>query len=148
MNSKTNNSLKIWAVIIVTLIVIAFLAALWASYTLPASEFPERQLPAPYNIRGDFEFFYIMQTVISTVNVVLLIFLLTIYIDVYRKTRSEFTIGLIIFSAVFLVRAITANPLFIRVFGFGAFGLGPFALLPDLFEFVALTVLLYLSIKY
>jgi hypothetical protein len=28
------------------------------------------------------------------------------------------------------------------------YGLGPFALLPDLFEFVALTVLLYLSVKY
>jgi hypothetical protein len=147
MNSQTNNSLKIWAVIIVTLIVIAFLAALWASYTLPSSQFPQRPLPSQY-IRGDFEFFYIMQTVLSTVNVVLLIFLLTIYIDVYRKTQSQFTIGLIIFSAVFLVRAVTANPLFMRAFGFTAFGLGPFALLPDLFEFVALTVLLYLSIKY
>jgi hypothetical protein len=146
MNSKMNNSLKIWAVIIVTLIVIAFLAALWASYTLPSSQFPERSLPS--HVRGDFEFFYIAQTVLSTVNVVLLIFLLTIYIDVYRKTGSQFTIGLIIFSAVFLVRAVTANPLFMRVFGFTAFGLGPFALLPDLFEFVALTVLLYLSIKY
>jgi hypothetical protein len=28
------------------------------------------------------------------------------------------------------------------------FGLGPFALLPDLFTFAALTVLLYLSVKY
>ncbi len=147
MSSQTNNSLKIWLVIIVTLIVIAFLAALWASYTLPSSQFPERPLPSQY-IRGDFEFFYVAQTVLSTVNVVLLIFLLTIYIDVYRKTQSQFTIGLIIFSAVFLVRAVAANPLFMRAFGYIAFGLGPFALLPDLFEFVALTVLLYLSIKY
>ncbi len=147
MSSQTNNSLKIWLVIIVTLIVIAFLAALWASYTLPSSQFPERPLPSQY-IRGDFEFFYVAQTVLSTVNVVLLIFLLTIYVDVYRKTQSQFTIGLIIFSAVFLVRAVAANPLFMRAFGYIAFGLGPFALLPDLFEFVALTVLLYLSIKY
>jgi hypothetical protein len=36
----------------------------------------------------------------------------------------------------------------IGAFGFGLFGLGPFALLPDLFEFVALSVLLYLSVKY
>ncbi|MCW4046755.1 MAG: hypothetical protein NWE99_04225 [Candidatus Bathyarchaeota archaeon] len=147
MNSQTNNSLKIGAVIIVTLIAIAFLAALWASYTLPSSQFQERPRPTQF-IRGDFEFFYVAQTVLSTVNVVLLVFLLTIYVDVYRKTRSQFTIGLIIFSAVFLVRAIAANPLVMRAFGFIAFGLGPFALLPDLFEFVALAVLLYLSIKY
>jgi hypothetical protein len=148
MNQRTNSNLKIWAVIIITLLAIAFLAALWASYTLPSSQFPERPFPRPENLRGDFEFFYVAQTVLSTVNVVLLVFLLTIYIDVYRKTRSQFTIGLIIFSSVFLLRAIAANPLFIGAFGFGAFGLGPFALLPDLFEFVALTVLLYLSIKY
>ena len=78
----------------------------------------------------------------------LLIFLLITYIDIYRRTRSNFTIGLIIFSIVFLLNALTANPIFIWVFGFRAFGLGIFALLPDLFEFVALTVLLYLSIKY
>jgi len=38
--------------------------------------------------------------------------------------------------------------LMIWAFGFRPFGLGPFALLPDLFTFGALAVLLYLSIKY
>jgi hypothetical protein len=150
MNSHMNNSTKIWLVIIVTLIAIALLAAFWASNALPfpLSEFPERRLPPSGDIFGDFEFFYIAQTVISTVNVALLAFLLTTYIDIYRKTRSQFTFGLIIFSLVFLLRTLTANPLFMWVFGFRAFGLGPFALLPDLFELVALSVLLYLSAKY
>jgi len=150
MNSHMNKNVKIWLVITVTLIAIALLAALWASFTSPfsPSEFPERRLPPVENIRGDFEFFYIAQTVLSTVNVALLAFLLTTYIDIYRKTRSQFTFGLIIFSLIFLLRALTANPLFMWVFGFRAFGLGPFALLPDLFEFVALSVLLYLSVKY
>ena len=88
------------------------------------------------------------QTVVSTVNVSLLIFLLTTYVDIYRKTRSQFTFGLIIFSLVFLLRTLTANPLFMRAFGFAAFGLGPFALLPELFECAALAILLYLSAKY
>lgn len=105
-------------------------------------------LPPLEEIRGDFEFFYVAQSVLSTVNVALLVFLLTTYIDIYRKTRSHFTLGLIIFSLVFLLRALTANPLFMWVFGFRALGLGPFALLPDLLEFVALSVLLYLSAKY
>jgi hypothetical protein len=145
MNSRMNNSTKIWLVTIVTFIVIALIAAFWASYSV---SFSERPLPLPEELRGDLEFYYVAQTVISTVNVSLLIFLLVTYIDIYRKTRSQFTLGLIIFSLVFLLRTLTANPLFMRAFGFRAFGLGPFALLPDLFELVALSVLLYLSAKY
>ncbi len=150
MNSYMTKNVKIWLVITVTAIAIALLAAFWASHAFPfpLSEFPRRPLPMPEDIRADFEFFYIAQTVLSTVNVALLVFLWTTYIEIYRKTRSQFTLGLIIFSAVFLLRTLTANPLFMWVFGFKAFGLGPFALLPDLFELVALTVLLYLSAKY
>lgn len=149
MNTHMNNNAKIWLVTIVTLIAVALVAALWASNTFPfsSSEFPERR-PPPGDIFGDFEFYYVAQTAISTVNVALLIFLLTTYIDIYRKTRSQFTFGLIIFSLVFLLRTLSANPLFMSVFGFRAFGLGPFALLPDVFELVALSVLLYLSAKY
>jgi hypothetical protein len=150
MNSHMNKNVKIWLVITVTLIAIALLAAFWASFTFPfpLSEFPQRRFPPSEYILGDFEFFYIAQTVISTVNVALLAFLLTTYIDIYRKTRSQFTFGLIIFSLVFLLRTLTANPLFMWVFGIRAFGLGIFALLPDLFELIALSVLLYLSAKY
>jgi hypothetical protein len=150
MNSHMNKSTKIWLVIIVTLIAIALVAAFWASqaFPFPQSDFPQRRFPQVEYILGDFEFFYIAQTVLSTVNVALLVFLLTTYIDIYRKTRSQFTLGLIIVSLVFLLRTITANPLFMWVFGFRAFGLGPFALLPDLFEVAALSVLLYLSAKY
>ena len=140
-----DNSSKIWIVTVVSLVAIAFVAALWASYSF---SFPQRPLPSSYDVRGDLEFFYVAQTVVSTVNVSLLIFLLTTYVDIYRKTRSQFTFGLIIFSLVFLLRTLTANPLFMRVFGFAAFGLGPFALLPELFEFGALAILLYLSARY
>jgi hypothetical protein len=150
MSSYMNKNLKIGLVITVVVVAIALLAAFWASATFPftLSDFSQRRLPPPDDILGDFEFFYMVQTVLSTVNVTLLIFLLITYVDIYRRTRSQFTIGLIIFSIVFLLNALTANPIFIWVFGFRAFGLGIFALLPDLFEFVALTVLLYLSIKY
>lgn len=145
MNNHMNNNTKVWLVVIVTLIAIALIAALWASHSFT---FPQRPLPTSGDIRGDLELFYIAQTVVSTVNVSLLIFLLTTYIDIYRKTRSQFTLGLIIFALAFFLRTVTANPLFMRAFGFAAFGLGPFALLPELFEFVALSILLYLSAKY
>jgi hypothetical protein len=80
--------------------------------------------------------------------VTLAVFLLVSYIGIYQKTKSEFTIGLIIFSTVFLLNALASNPLLIRAFGYYPLGLGPFAMLPDLFTLVALGVLLYFSLKY
>jgi hypothetical protein len=143
-----NRSMRIWSILAI-LVVVTFLSALWAMSTVwrPFSPF-EHRLPPEREIPGDIEFFYTAKTVVSTVNVTLSIFLLVSYIDIYRKTRSEFTIGLMIFSAVFLLNALASDPLVIWVFGFRPFGLGPFALLPDLFAFGALITLLYLSVKY
>ena len=148
MKNHMNKSMRIW-LILATVIVVAVLAALWASSTFWFPRYPwEPRLRPPENIPGDIEFFYIAQTVVSTINVTLLVFLLLAYISIYRKTQSEFTIGLIIFSMVLLFYALASNPLVIWAFGFRAFGLGPFALLPDLFTCMALIILLYFTIKY
>jgi hypothetical protein len=143
-----NRNMRNW-LILGTLIVVAILAAFWAASTSWFPSYPwEPRMRPPYEIRGDIELFYTIKTVVSTINVTLSIFLLLIYISIYLKTRSEFTIGLMIFSAVFLLNALASNPLIIRAFGFFPAGLGPFAMLPDLFTFAALAVLLYLSFKY
>jgi len=148
MKHHMNKNVRIWLVL-ATLIVVAILAALWATSTFwfPRSPWGHRW-PPPYDIPGDIEFFYAAKTVVSTINVTLLIFLLLTYISIYRKTRSEFTIGLIIFSMVLFLNALASNPFVIWTFGFRPFGLGPFAMLPDLFTCVASIVLLYLSFKY
>lgn len=105
-----------------------------------------------WNIRppslGDIELFYTVKAVLSTINATLLIFLLITYIDIYMTTKSEFTVGLIIFSMVLLLYALTTNPIVQWVFGFHAVGLGPFAMLPDLFTCAALAILLYLTVRY
>jgi hypothetical protein len=148
MKPHMNRNLRTWSVIAM-LILVAILAALWATFTfwLPPSRW-EHRLPPPQYIPEDLEFFYTMEAVFSTINVTLSVFLLLTYLSIYRKTRSEFTIGLTIFSLVFLLNALASNPLVIWSFGFRPLGLGPFALLPDLFTFGALAVLLYLSFKY
>ena len=102
--------------------------------------------PKPLDIL-DIQLFYTVRAVISTVNVALVLILLFTYLDIYRKTRAEFTAGLVIFSLVLLFYTVTSNPFVQIAFGFRAFGLGPFAMLPDLFTFIALLVLLYLSLK-
>jgi len=147
MKSRMNKDEKYW-LIVGTLIVVAVLATLWATSTSWFPRHPWDHPPPRSDILGDVELFYTVGTVVSTVNLTLSIFLLFIYIGIYQKTRSEFTIGLVIFSAVFLLNALASNPLVIRAFGFWPAGLGPFAMLSDLFTLAALAVLLYLSVKY
>ncbi|MEM3623274.1 MAG: hypothetical protein QXZ02_05255 [Candidatus Bathyarchaeia archaeon] len=151
MKHEMNQKSKTWLLLILLpiLVVVAILAATWATSTFWYPRLPwQPRPPYPYEIPGDIEFYYIAKTVVSTINITMLIFLLILYADIYRKTRSEFTIGLIIFSATLLLYALVSNPIVISIFGYRIFGLGPFALLPDLFTFAALVVLLYLSIKY
>jgi hypothetical protein len=147
MGKQMNKSVWIWVVILVTLIAVALLAGFWAVLTL-YKQFGARHMPPPGTVSGDIELFYIAKTMVSTINIALLAFLIIIYADIYRKTRSEFTIGLLMFAIVFLMKDFASNPMVIGAFGFGLYGLGPFALLPDLFELLALSVLLYLSARY
>ncbi|MEM2875387.1 MAG: hypothetical protein QXL67_00310 [Candidatus Bathyarchaeia archaeon] len=136
----------------VTLVVVALLAAFWVTTYMPLPSsgrfIMQRREYRGLPPAGDIELYYTVRTVISTVNVTLLIFLLITYVDIYRKIKSEFTIGLIMFSMVLLFYALTSNPILHWAFGFYAFGLGPFAMLPDLFACIALAILLYLSVKY
>jgi hypothetical protein len=150
MKHEMNRNPRTWLLLVLLpiLIVAAILAAIWAASTLWYPRLPWQPPEHPPYIPWDIEFFYIAKTVISTINAIILVFLIFVYIDIYRKTRSEFTVGLVIFSATLLLYALTSNPIVIRAFGFRLFGLGPFALLPDLFTLAALIVLLYLSIKY
>ncbi len=142
-----SKNVRNWLIVAIVAIV-AFLAAVWAasSAQFPFNPFGRRPQP-PFN-PADIEFYYIAQTVVSTINVTLSVVLLLIYISIYRKTRSEFTLGLIIFSLVFLLNAVASDPLVVQAFGFTSLGLGPFALLPAIFTFAASVVLLYLSAKY
>jgi hypothetical protein len=133
------------------LLILATLAALTLLATYWATTYPT--LPSgvpryPQFVPGDIELFYTIGTVISTINVTLLVILLITYVSIYRKTRSEFTIGLMVFSVVLLLNALASNPFVRWVFGFRGFGLGPFAMLPDLFTCIALVLLLYLTLRY
>jgi hypothetical protein len=146
MQKKTRSFLIPAVMIVIAVVIIAVITALWATsaFRLPFA----RRTPPTTFVRGDFELFYTLQTVVSVVNTTLSIILLLVYVNIYRKTHSEFTIGLIIFSAVLLLQAFVSLPLLHRAFGFYDFGLGPFVLLPDLFTCVALAVLLYLTFEY
>jgi hypothetical protein len=144
-----SKNLKI-LILLIVLLAAAALVVLAASYITELSDqqtFPFGRRPFFVN-PADLDFYYVARTVLSTINIVLLLVLIVNYVSIYLKTRSEFTIGLVLFAMFFLIKDVTWSPFVVRFAGFDVFGLGPFAFLPDLFELIALSVLLYLSVEY
>ena len=137
MEQSMRNNRRTW-LIIVTLIVVGVVTAILATlfgYPLPPEAPPASAL------------FRTFATVLGVLNVTLLVILLITYVGIYRKTKSEFTIGLIIFSSLLLLQSFASIPFLYRIFGFHGVWLGPFMFFPPLFIFIALLVLLYLTIK-
>ena len=89
-----------------------------------------------------------IKVIITLGNRILLFCLLFIYAKSYEQIKSKFALGLIIFIVLLIMHAITSNPLLHYTYGYRRMiALGWFTILPDLFEFVALWVLLYISMK-
>jgi NADH:ubiquinone oxidoreductase subunit 2 (subunit N) len=92
--------------------------------------------------------YYSMKLVVTTINMILLLMLLAMYVSAYRETKSEFLVGLIIFDLAMFFYAVTSNPLVHIYFGFHEIGPGPFIMLPDIFSLVAVVVLLVQAFRY
>ena len=89
-----------------------------------------------------------LKAVITVVNIILLLCLLVIYARNYEQIKSKFALGLIAFVILLLVQAFTSNPFVHVMWGFRHINaLGLFTVVPDLFEFIALGILLYISLK-
>lgn len=95
--------------------------------------------------QGDLAIYYTAKAVLASVNAFLLIVLSSIYLKVYYDTGLDFSLGLVIFSVALLLYSLVSNPLLVSVAGYRASGLGPFAMLPDLFTCIASFTLLYIS---
>ncbi|HUV79415.1 MAG TPA: hypothetical protein VMW40_01090 [Candidatus Bathyarchaeia archaeon] len=89
-----------------------------------------------------------LKAVTTLGNVILLLCLLVIYAKNYEQIKSKFALGLIAFIILLLVQTFTSNPFVHVMWGFRHINaLGLFTIVPDLFEFVALSILLYISLK-
>ena len=89
--------------------------------------------------------YYPINSALSMASVFLLSALLITYLRDYREIKARFTFGLIIFLFALLFQAIFALPILHALFGFSSASLGPFSLLTNLFEVMAMSVFLYLS---
>ncbi len=87
------------------------------------------------------------KVIISAVNSILLIYLFANYLDMYRMTKSSFTLGLVFLSAALLSYSLFTNPMLLSLTGTA----GDIAILryfnfvPDLLTTMASTILIYLS---
>lgn len=87
-----------------------------------------------------------VRSIIGLVNTALLLYLLILHISVYRTTKSNFSLSLILFSFTLILYTITNNPVLIWMTGFQRGSITQiFNFIPDLFTTVASIIFIYIS---
>jgi hypothetical protein len=106
--------------------------------TSPQQPRPVQQPPAPMEN---------LKTVISFINIGLIIPLFVIYAGIYRKMRSSFTLGLMAVIFALGMYAVTSNPLLVSLLGGRPDYIGLFQIVPDLCATAALVILIWISLE-
>jgi hypothetical protein len=89
-----------------------------------------------------------LHALITLGNVILLLCLLGLYVKNFEQIKSKFALGLIGFVILLLVQAFMSNPFVHLLWGFRLIhALGLLTILSVWFEFAALAILLYISLK-
>lgn len=88
-----------------------------------------------------------LKTLISFINIGLIIPLLFIYVGIYRKIHSSFTLGLLSVIFALGMYAITSNPLLIGLLGGWVGDIGLFQIIPDLCAMIALIIFIRISLE-
>ena len=144
-NDEMNNKkLSVILPVVAIAVVVAVIGLMLASFILRPPETAPPPIPQPDRVLMDI--YLKVKTMVSLVNIVFIVALKSIYRNIYRQVKSQFTLGLIIVMLVLLLYAFTSNPLIQFLFGYQAQGLGPFAMIPDIFTTFALGLLLYISL--
>jgi len=144
-NDEMNNKkLSVILSVVVIATIVAVIGLMLSSFILRPPETVPPPIPQPDRVLMDI--FLKVKTMVSLVNIVFIFALMAIYRGIYQQVKSQFTMGLIIVMLVLLLYALTSNPLVQILFGYQAQGLGPFAMVPDVFTTFALGLLLYISL--
>ena len=83
----------------------------------------------------------------SFVNVLLLLGLIWVYGNGFRKIRAQFTAGLLFFAGLFLVQNLLALYSFLAMFMYYATDVGGLVLAYTIVQTAGLVVLLWLSLR-
>ncbi|MEI6841548.1 MAG: hypothetical protein WCK53_09795 [Methanomicrobiales archaeon] len=88
-----------------------------------------------------------LKTVISFINIGLIIPLFIIYAGIYRRMRSSFTLGLMAVIFALGMYAVTSNPLIVSILGGRTGDIGLFEIIPDICATIALVILVRISLE-
>jgi len=88
-----------------------------------------------------------LKTLVSFINIGLIIPLFIIYAGLYRRMRTSFTLGLIAVIFALGMYAVTSNPLLVSLLGGRTGDIGIFQIIPDLCTTVALMILIRISLE-
>ena len=88
-----------------------------------------------------------LHVILSTVEIVLLVSLVAVYIKVYAETRANFSLGLIIVLGALFVHSVLSFPPVVNDIGSMLLGSGLFFPYTDLLTIIAYSVFLYLSLE-
>ena len=131
---------KLWVVVVLTIgIVMGILLSLLAQ----AKEFWFGFGPFHFEIEPILTFYIVL----STVSLAMLVSLLIVYARVYKETRANFALGLLIVLFALLLHSLLSNPVLLILLAPIPFGFRPFLSIADIFTVVAYTVFLYLSLE-
>ena len=83
----------------------------------------------------------------SLVNVILLIALIWIYANSFRKIRAQFTVGLLFFTAMFLVQNLITLYSFLSMFMYFASGVMGLVLVITVVQTAGLAALLWTGVR-
>jgi hypothetical protein len=132
---------------VIIVVLIGPLNTLNSIFSNPGRPFLERLTPQQLEEISNLLVFYIKgRTVLALINTCLLLYLIALYVGIYRETKSNFSLCLVLFSATLLLYSVTSNPILIWLNGFQEVNiLSVFNFLPDVFTTLASAILIYLS---
>lgn len=143
-----NKVLRLTFVFSILMMALAVSGLVMSAYATPVLSHGGGHCRDLYEGRWTFGWDFTFGTFLSVINMGLAAILLSTYIIIYRKSGTPFNLILILVAVTFLCYSVVANPLVSAILGYEGLGLGPFFILPHIFALVALSALLYLSLKY
>jgi hypothetical protein len=143
-SEKGTHVSKVWVPVI---LVLAVLLGLVLAETIPSPVCPPGYYCPP-------EYFFLLSVhgalmlhvVLSTIEIVLLISLVAVYVKVYAETRANFSLGLIIVLGALFVHSVLSYPLVVNDIEPILYG-SLFFPYTDILTIIAYTVFLYLSLE-
>ena len=137
---------KSWTKTLLLVFTVLCLTSVLSTYAQP------NRFNPPFNIdpedipelREHFERYFIGKSITSILNTLLLLYLIYIYYGIYKTTKSQFSLGLIVMTIALLLFTISSSPLTNWIIGDKRL-FGIFNFIPDIFTTIATIVLIYLS---